>query len=207
MIYSIINNKLISEHHSDIGFGELQNRAIATKNLSTRLDDSDSYGWKICIPKKYARMESKKRVTPENVHTVDCYEIYITRQIGSSRNRRNTFIYIKFPNHDKLFTVILYADGGVGFAKHDHKYVLRVSDEIDRRIILGFCRMYQHNLTKYCYEDTNEPDRWILYNASSYTIDQMPKRIKSGSEGNSIEYRDLKPYEEHYSIFNNIVIV
>ena len=200
MIYSI------SERYLHRGASYYQQLAINLNKLNRDLADDEYFNWKIMIPRDHARMESDEYVHPNDVEKVEHYTIYITKQIGTARNRRDCFVYCQFPGSDRLFKVILHMDGGVSYEKMEHKYMLRVTDELDRRIVLGFCKMYHGNLTHYCYEDYPRYNYWILSNAADYTCKDMPKRIKTGSAGNNFPYRDLKPYEEH-TIFTNITFI
>ena len=200
MIYSI------NERYIHRGAAYYQQLGTNIGKLNRELSDSEYFNWKIMIPRDYARMESNKKVHPNDVESIDHYTIYITKQIGTVHNRRDCFVYCQFPGSDRLFKVILYMDGGVGYDKMEHKYMLRVTDELDRRIVLGFCKMYQHSLVNYCYDDYDKPNWWIQNNAAEYTCKDMPKRIKTGSEGNNYSYKDLKPYEE-YTIFAGVALI
>lgn len=159
------------------------------------------------IPKEYAREESNK--IPKDPSTVPHYELYIERQVGSYKNRRSTYIFWKLPKTGRLVAVELLMDGGVDFKKDEHKYILRETDELDRRIILGFCLKYQSLLKDECYSD-DEPsvDLWLY--ARHYKVSEMPKRIKKGSTGRDMTpiYRKLglEPYEES-GLFNQVQFV
>ena len=158
------------------------------------------------IPRDYARGESNKRPTSqEEVKNIPHYELHITRQVGTVRNRRDTYVYLRLPKSKRLVNIILYMDGGVGFDKSMHKYIIRELDELDRRIILGYCLKYQETLRDACYEDKEEPDFWLASYTTDYRASDMPKRIKTGSWGVDFTeyYHDLKPYEEQ-GIFSNI---
>ena len=200
MIYSL---KEFYQHRGAVYHQNLANELIRMNN---DLEDNEYFNWKILIPKAYARMESTKRLRPEEVESVEHYTIYITKQIGTVHNRRDCFLYCKFPGSDRMYRIILHMDGGVSYEKLEHKYMLRETDELDRRIVLGFCIMYQHSLKDFCYSDSRKPDWWMLSNASSYTCKMMPKRLKTGSDGNYFNYPDLKPYEEN-TIFRNVAMI
>lgn len=200
MIYSI------TERHVHRGASYQQQLNTNLIKLDRELDDTEYFNFKIMIPRDHARMESDKPVHPNDVENVEHYTIYITKQIGTSRNRRDCFLYCKFPGSDRLFKVILHMDGGVSYDKMEHKYMLRETDELDRRIIIGFCKLYQHMLKNYCYDYHDKPDWWILSYAAEYTHKDMPKRIKTGSMGNNFPYKDLKPYEE-CNIFAAVALI
>ena len=87
-------------------------------------------------------------------------------------------------------------NGGVSFKPDEHKLLIRETDELDRRIILGFCKKHQWSLKDACYED--KEDFSIKSDALCYKASYMPKRIKQGSENRNIVYLDkLEPYEEN----------
>lgn len=177
------------------------------QNLNNNIEDSEYFSYEIPIPRAHARMEDDTRVLPDHVKGLDHYSIYITKQIGTIRNRRDCFLYCKFPSNDRIFKIILHMDGGVSYEKSEHKYMLRVTDELDRRIVLGFCKKYQGQLKAACYSDEREPNIFILKNAAEYTYKMMPMRIKSGSAGNNFKYPHLEPYEESYSIFAKVAFI
>ena len=174
--------------------------------MNNNTEDSEYFSYEIPIPRSHARMEDESRVSIKNIYDLDHYSIYITRQIGTIRNRRDCFLYCKFPSSDRLFKIILHMDGGVSYDKYEHKYMLRVTDELDRRIVLGFCKRYQGTLKMACYSDEKEPDITILNSAAEYTHKMMPLRIKSGTAGNNFKYPNLEPYEE-VSIFSRVAMI
>lgn len=166
----------------------------------------------LLIPRDWARGESKEYLgTQERVAEVPHYELHIERQVGSHRNRRDTYIYLRLPKSKMLVNIVLHMDGGVSFDKKFHKYVLREMDELDRRIILGFCDKYFHILVDACYSDEGL-DPWLGQYAATYKASDYKKRIKSGSKGRDLTdfYRNcnggLKPYEES-SIFKNVAFL
>ena len=188
-------------------FGFKQQLWQAMTDLDHRTSDSgDDFVWKLCIPKAHARLETDVLPKLDDVEKVEHYEIYVFKQVGTARNRRDCFVLCKFPNTDRYFRVILHMYGGVSYAKDEHKYMLRLTDELDRRIVLGFCMMYQGNLTSYSYDNQKFPDRWILSCARDYTANDMPKRLKQGSAGNFYNYKNLEPYEEA-NIFRDVVLI
>ena len=195
MIYSI------HEYYANRSSAYMQNVEDELRKLNNNIEDSEYFSYEIPIPRAHARMEDSSRVLPEH------YSIYITKQIGTVRNRRDCFLYCKFPSNDRLFKIILHMDGGVSYEKSEHKYMLRVTDELDRRVVLGFCKKYQGQLKNACYSDEREPNAFILNNAAEYTHEMMPVRIKSGSAGNNFRYPHLEPYEESYNIFANVALI
>lgn len=165
--------------------------------------------FKISIPKAYARGESSKQVTLDEVEDIPHYEIYVERQVGTTRNRRDTYLYLKLPKSGMLVTIILYMDGGVGFDPKFHKYIIRELDALDRRVILGYCLYHESSLKNACYRD--EDDFWnmdLIKKSLNYTASKMPKRLKTGSRGNNFTsaYTDLEPYEE-FGIFSKVAII
>lgn len=164
-------------------------------------------GYELSIPMAYAREEDNVKISQEDVENIPHYELYITKQVGTVRNRRNTNIYLRLPKSKRLVNIILYMDGGVGFDPIFHKYIIRELDETDRRIILGFCSKYQEALRAACYMD--KEDKWLKMDALRYKISDMPKRIKTGPSKFDFSdlYYDLKPYEESSKIFNKLAFI
>lgn len=171
------------------GFAIAQQRAIAAEELYRKLDGGEIENHKLCIPKKYARLESSKRIKTSEVEEVPHYEIYLPSQVGEFNNRDKTLVYFRLPDMEQMFSVILHKDGTVGFAKHEHKFILRVSDELDRRIILGFCKLYNGNISSICYGSNryyiNRDVSWLQDEAANYNASKQPKRVKSGCYGAS----------------------
>ena len=165
--------------------------------------------FKISIPMAYARGESSKRVSLDEVEDIPHYEIYVERQVGTSRNRRDTYLYLKLPKSGMLVTIILYMDGGVGFDPKFHKYIIRELDALDRRVILGFCLYNEYSLLTACYrEEDHIWNKDLIRKGLDYKVSMMPKRLKTGSRGNDFTraYSNLEPYEE-FGIFSNVAII
>ena len=200
--------RLLKEDFYHRGPAYNQRLIAGINDINHATDDTDYFNWAVRIPKAYSRMESDVKVKPEEVDKVDHYTIHITKQIGSPKNRRDCFLYCKFPNSERLYKIILHMDGGVSYEKSEHRFMIRETDELDRRIVLGFCKMYQGNLLSYCYSNNGTPDKWMLRNATSYRCNHMAKRIRQGSENNSYPYHNLKPYEEaNRNIFSNLAFI
>ena len=200
----LLTEEYYNDKYEHAGFAQMLGMSIA--ELNRRISDSEYFNWKLCIPKAYARMETDEQPRLDEVESVDHYEIIIFKQIGTARNRRDCFVLCKFPNTDRYFRIILHMDGGVSYVKEEHKYMLRCTDELDRRIVLGFCMMYSGNLTGYSYSSNPRPNWWMQNNALEYRAKDMPKRLKQGSKGNDFSYTDLEPYEEH-TIFRNLAFI
>lgn len=177
--------------------------------------ESEFDGYSIFIPRAYARGESDEWIRkPEEIQKLDHYELRITRQIGSVQTRKDSFVYIKLPKSNTSAAIVLHADGGISFHPSTKRLVYREFDQLDRRIILGFCRKFQSTLFSACHDDKHRHKDWLEYNASRYRFSDQPKRIKQGSEGNDFSrfYKDLKPYEllsakESTNIFMNIQFI
>lgn len=203
--------KLFTENNDVYHRGPAYNQRLVSglRRMNQDISDTDTFNWEIKIPRQYARMESDEKVKHTEVDGVDHYTIYITKQVGTPRNRRDCFLYAKFPNSNRLYKIILHMDGGVSYEKSEHRFMIRETDELDRRIVLGFCKIYQGNLVQYCYSDSSEPDLWILRNAASYRSNHTAKRIKQGSLNNNYPYRELAPYEEAsgYNIFSRLAFI
>lgn len=201
MIYSI------HEYYANKSSAYMRNVEDGLKRLNNNTEDIEYFSYEIPIPRAHARMEDETRVLPDHALTIEHYSIYITKQIGSIHNRRDCYIYCKFPSNDRLFKIILHTDGGVSYEKSEHKYMIRITDELDRRIVLGFCKKYQGQLKMACYSDERKANIFILKHAADYTYRMMPIRIRSGSVGNNFDYSNLKPYEECYNIFTNVAFI
>ena len=91
-------------------------------------------------------------------------------------------------------------DGGVGFDKMFHKDIIRETDALDRRIILGFCLKNYGLLLSASYKNGHKGCKSGLETqAKWYKADNMPKRFKTGPDGSDVTkwYKDLEPYEEN----------
>lgn len=160
----------------------------------------------IRIPKEYAREESSKRVRPNEVESIPHYEIRIEHQEGTYKTHRDTYLYLKLPESGKYVNIILHPDGGASFDKKFHTWIIRELDEIDRRIILGFCIMYDSELLYACHDKNDKTKDWLERTAAEYKISDMPKRLKSGPLGYRLHTDDLLPIEEQ-NIFSSVVLV
>lgn len=208
---SFIENKYLSldqNDHTKLSHEEI--RAIdALANKVFNFHSINEYS--LLIPREWARGESDEYLgTQEQVEKVPHYELHIERQIGTRKNRRDAFIYLRLPKSKMLINIILHMDGGVSFDRRFHKYVLREMDELDRRIILGFCDKYHSFLVEACYSD--ERTYYLDHSAATYKASDYKKRIKSGSRGN--DYTEFhKKYNggfelyEESSIFKNVVFL
>lgn len=152
----------------------------------------------IRIPRSWARGEENSRPKEfDEVEKIPHYELRIERQVGTSRNRRDTYVYFKLPKSGRYVAIILHMDGGVSFKADEHKYLVRETDELDRRIVLGFCKKHQYTLKDACYSDKESYS--VKIDALCYRASHMPKRIRQGSE-NIKRYLlsdTLEPYEEN----------
>lgn len=223
MIYSINKDKshdkdlmMTLKEYEDIK--DTLDVEIACSNFNvSKVENLNEF--EVKIPVAYSRKENgSKLISYEKLDKNDnipCYELFVTEQIGTSRNRRDTNIYYKLPKSGDLIRIILHMNQGVSFDPIDHKKLLRETDELDRRIIRGFCLKYQSTLMDACYPPYNsrkDYQRDLKIKAMYYTCDQMPKRLpRSGDQGidSSRFWKDLKPYEENTEcgIFSNVVLI
>ena len=195
MIYSIINNV------------DLINESV--------LSESELEGYKIFIPRAYAREETQvKTRKPEEIEKIDHYELYISKQIGSVQTRRDTFVYVKLPKSENYIPIILHVDGGVSFQPITRRLAFREFDELDRRIILGYCRKFQSTLVWESHNGYGRSKFYLQQEAAYYRASHQPKRFKLGSEGNDFSrfYKDLKPYElapvkMEQNVFGNLRLI
>lgn len=200
----LLNEEYFYDKYRHAAYADLLNRSIYS--LNRRLADNEEFVWKVCIPKAYSRMETDECPSSEEVEKIPHYEIYVFKQVGTPRNHGNTLVLCKFPDTDRYFGIMLYMKGGsASYIKDEHKYMLRVTDELDRRIVLGFCMMYAGNLENYSYCDSDKPDRWIVYNALTYRCNMMPKRLKSGNASN-LANADIK-YCDESVVFSGIKFI
>lgn len=154
------------------------------------------------IPKAWAREETDNRPTnPEDVINIPHYELRIEKQIGSYRNRRDTYVYFKLPKSGTYISILIHPDRGVSFDKRFHTALIRETDELDRRIILGFCKMNDESLKRASYEDYE--DEHLKSRALCYKASDMPKRIKQGPYSWTLFAEPLKPYEEFANYDNS----
>lgn len=204
------NNYLDLSPNEHLKFSIEESNVIDTlANVLLNKQTTNINEYTLLIPKEWARGESKHYLgTQEEVEKIPHYELHIEPQIGSWKNRRDAYIYLRLPKSKMLINIVLHMDGGVSFDKKFHKYVLREMDELDRRIILGFCDKYFDILVKACYSEDRDP--YLDSRASIYQASEYKKRIKSGSKGNDLtEFHKkfnggFEPYEESSKIFGNI---
>ena len=162
--------------------------------LNEMVSESEFEGYPILIPRAYAREETDVRTTKlEEIKEIDHYELYITKQIGSVQTRKDSFLYVKLPKSGNYIPIILHVDGGVSFQPITKKFALREFDELDRRIILGYCRKYHSTLVWACHDDKHRNKFWLQTEATYYRASDQPKRFKLGSEG--------KDFSRFYTIF------
>ena len=181
--------------------------------LKRNNDDKESYS--LLIPKAHARDEKTSKdyvVSRDNIKDVPHYEIIISKQMGPSRNGRDTDIYYKLPISGHLIRIILHSGGGVSFDKKFHTMLLHETDETDRLVVLGFCIKYQYVLKEACHEEFyNESTRmWLHLYARMYVKTMMPKRLYQGRLGhNEFDTPPLNPYVEYtmFKIFSNLKMV
>lgn len=173
----------------------------ATRTIHEATSDKDIFfKYALYIPKQYARGEVKEYPSREELESgkMPRYELYVTDQVGSTYCRRNTYIYLKLPS-GKMVAIILYPDYGVGFEPRDRKYILREYDQLDRRIILGFCRYCQSQLREACHGEADRKEWWLKMEARCYNSKKQPKRIKQGRESNFdafyAKHVGLEPYD------------
>lgn len=183
--------------------------------LDKIVSESEFEGYPILIPRAYAREETDIRTRrPEEIEKIDHYTLYITKQIGSVQTRRDTFVYVKLPQSGNYIPITLHVDGGISFQPITKRLALREFDELDRRIILGYCRKFQSTMRSECHNGHGRSRSYLEREAAYYRASDQPKRFKLGSEGNDFTrfYKDLKPYElapvkMEQNVFRNIRFV
>lgn len=166
--------------------------------LDKIVSESEFEGYPILIPRAYAREETSVRTRkPEEIEKIDHYTLYITKQIGSVQTRRDTFVYIKLPQSGNYIPIILHVDGGVSFQPITKRLALKEFDELDRRIILGYCRKFHSTLVWESHNGYGRHKFYLQQEAAYYKASHQPKRFKLGSEGHDFSrfYKNLKPYE------------
>lgn len=194
------------------------------KNIFTEkyYEDESNHGFSILIPRAYAREESNERIfNIEDARKVDHFELFIRRQVGTYMSRRVANVFFKLPKSGRTVSVVVYPDGtGVEFEKSLRKYVLRELDELDRRIILGFCRKHAYNIHSACFSDIDnvyQYDKWLQKSGLEYKASMQPKRIRAGGTVGGNEkiaslykkFEEFEPIDEcqDMSIFANVVLI
>lgn len=159
----------------------------------------------IYIPRDYARGETDEKPDTNEVPNIPHYTLYIMNQ--PSIKKDNIIIY-ELPSGLKV-SIILYRFGGVDFDKDSRKNVLRETDELDRRIILGFCKYYNSNIG-FAADDINNNKifrKSITDYAASYRHTMMPKRIKRGPERDQDKYDAIFAKFESFNLFESVVMI
>lgn len=164
--------------------------------INTILYDNENIKTRtIRIPREYARNNTPYPCTYETLekNNVECYELILFSQVGDPFiTKKPTYILLKLPeseknNSKKYAKIIMNHDGRVEFEPSERRYVLRVYDELDRRIILGFCTKYRDDLEIISHSNIDEDIELptsIDIHAKYYTADKMPKRLKTNRMGN-----------------------
>ena len=168
---------------------------IYSKTYKIHDDEMLPNSYALRIPKAWARGEADSRPTnTDDVEQIPHYELRIVRQIGTFANRRGSYILFKLPKSGKYIHIIIHPDSGVSFDKSFHTLLIRETDELDRRIVLGFCKKYSNSIKHSSYEDRE--NGYLQSCALCYRASDMPKRIKQGPYGWSTVLSPLKPYDE-----------
>lgn len=199
---------ILFENISFINGGETNINFVISEN---KMDFYEGIpGFWLYIPKAHARMETIVKPKIDCIPEDDRYEFYVFRQTGSSTVRRDTYVLYRLPS-DRKVAIRIYMDGGVDWVKEDRKFALRETDEIDRRIILGFCYKYQNYLFDLSHTDFDKLSsgkRKLEYNALDFVYTMVPKRIKKGSLCNDFtdEYRSIHAIDlwDESSLFNDV---
>lgn len=185
MIYSIKTPNIINEYyHNEIVYNnkkidaELQARYVKDK-------DNSLYIGSLYIPRAYAREETK--IAPKDASLVDHYEIALIRQTNDSE-KTSTYVFARLPKTGEFVAVELFKFGqGADFLKRDHAKILRGTyDELDRRIILGFCIANAKSLILNSHIVENDIVMWLRPEAKFYKASDQPKRLKKGYRENGI---------------------
>lgn len=167
-------------------------------NPNNEVDDSTIESFSIFIPRDYARGKSSMYPKSDELEHVPHYKLIVFKQVGSIYTRKPTYVLWELPSRRRV-SVILYPDGGIDFKEDEHKFILRETDELDRRIIKGFCKKYSSSL-KYASHSPYKKNNYLslISAAQLYKASQMPKRIKMGKGHDLTQlYKNiLEPYEE-----------
>lgn len=106
------------------------------------------------IPRECARNNIYCFDRIEDLSYIECYEIYIFNQVGDALlTKKDTYLLLELPS-GRIVNILLYHDEGVDFDPAQRKYILKEYDDIDRRIILGFCIRYKNSLKCLSHYDT-----------------------------------------------------
>lgn len=189
MIYSIKNPNIINEYyHNEIVYN---NKKIDAELQARYVKDKDNplYIGSLYIPRAYAREETK--IAPKDASLVDHYEIALIRQTNDSE-KTSTYVFARLPKTGEFVAVEIFKFGqGADFLKRDHTKILRGTyDELDRRIIKGFCIKNAKSLIFNSHTVENGIVMWLKPEAKFYKASDQPKRLKS--------------YKEDYGIFSDV---
>lgn len=196
----------------------------ACKKLDKDLQDGSINIRTLKIPATNARLESNEKFrTMDDLDGVDCYTIYIPEfkyapytyhgdVKADKHNPNGHLIFFKFPKSQNVRSIILYSDGGVDFVQHEHKFILRESDELDRRIVAGFCKLYNMQIVEYC--ETGRVSNglygpWLEHEALTYNARKQPKRLKLGHSDRpmyeSFMSYDINDFCDEAFIYDNMI--
>lgn len=139
-------------------------------------DDEKTETALLRIPRQHARTNTPYEKGFEGLDDVECYRLHIFSQVGDPYNtRRDTYIILELPS-GLMVPIILYWNGGVDFDPEGRKYINREYDELDRRIIRGFCIRYRNSLIyASSYEDTSALFNILIKKkAKEFNIREIP---------------------------------
>lgn len=141
-------------------------------------DDETTETALLRIPRQHARTNTPYEKGFEGLDDVECYRLHIFSQVGDPYNtRRDTYIILELPS-GLMVPIILYWNGGVDFDPAGRKYINREYDELDRRIIRGFCTRYKNSLKCMSHNDTSSLfNALVKVRAIEFNSKQIPAEI------------------------------
>lgn len=196
MIYRRESSKTaLNEYYHNETIFNMKRDAAESQSRSVNCKDNPLYIGTIYIPRAYAREETK--IYPSDPKAVDHYEISLIRQYNDS-DKTSTYVFAQLPKTKEYVAIELFKKGcGADFLKRDHSKILRGTyDELDRRILLGFCIENAHMLIFNSHIAENKITMQLKAYSKFYKASRQPKRLKKGYI-ESVDYIN-------YGIFSNV---
>lgn len=177
----IYSNKFLHEEYSS-----LPDWKYFVRNIDYFLQKKDYQDtpkvYEIRIPIAHSRGETDylPSINDDEAKDLPCYQLYVTTQVGEYAYNmpKDTFIYFRLPKSRKLVPILVHPSRGAQFMRDTRKYVLRETDELDRRIVLGFCDNYRSHLVSDAHNYEVDDSKWLKDQAWYYYYKRHAKRFK-----------------------------
>ena len=182
----LINNNILREST----WNAIQNakKVLLMDGDKTILDKDNIKITPVLIPMAYAREETDEAPDIADIPNIPHYELYIVRQVETIEDYKPAIVLWKLPKTGIFVTIkAMVTPGRIGIEKREHTAIIRGSDELDRRIVYGFCH---NNWSDIRIESFETKGFWTNIDSDGYRYraSDAPKRIKLYSDEDDIPY-------------------